>query len=78
VWFLHPGAGRVARVEGLDEARAVPGVAKVECRVEVGDVVRGREGVGQHTGRIVADTVTRDATARALEAAHARITIEVA
>lgn len=77
VWFLHPGAGRVARVHGVDDARAVPGVAKVECRVKAGDIVSEREGVGQNVGRIVADTVTRDATARALEAAHARIAIEL-
>lgn len=77
VYFLHPGAGRVARVEGLDEARAVPGVVSVECRVEPGDLVSEREGVGQHVGRVLAETATRDATARALTTAHARVAISI-
>lgn len=73
VWFLHPGAGRVVAVDGLDRARAVPGITRVECSLEVGQVVAPREGVGQHTGKIVADTSSRDETASALETARSLI-----
>lgn len=77
VWFLHPGAGRVTSVEGIDAARAVPGIARVECTVRPGDIVARREGVGQHTGRIVAETSSRDAAKTALETAHALVRIDV-
>ncbi len=73
VWFLHPGAGRVVTVDGLDRARAVPGVSRVECSLEVGQVIPQRVGVGQHTGKILADTASRDDTAAALEEAHSLI-----
>ncbi len=76
VWFLHPGAGRVVAVDGLDEARRVPGIAAVECSLAIGQLVARREGVGQHTGRIVADTGTRDETACALETARSLIRVE--
>lgn len=78
VWFLHPGEGRVVSVRGLDEARAVPGVTRVDCRLEPGQLVGKRLGVGQHTGQIFAQTSARDRTARALETARSLISIEVA
>lgn len=77
VWFLHPGAGRVVAVHGIERARAVPGIRSVQCSLTVGQQVGRREGVGQHTGRIVASTSSRDATARALETAHAMIHLEL-
>ncbi len=73
VWFLHPGAGRVVAVDGLDRARAVPGISRVECSLEVGQLVAQRVGVGQHTGKILADTSSRDDTANALETARSLI-----
>lgn len=76
IWFLHPGAGTIVRAEGIEGARAVPGIDEVECRVKVGDRVREREGVGQHVGRIVAETGSREATAAALERARAQIAVE--
>lgn len=73
VWFLHPGEGRVVAVDGLEHARLVPGIASVECTLEIGQLVSRREGVGQHTGRIVADTRSRDEAACALETARSLI-----
>lgn len=73
VWFLHPGEGRVVAVDGLDRARQVEGIARVECSLVVGQLVARREGTGQHTGRIVADTGTRDEAACALETARSLI-----
>lgn len=75
VWMLHPGAGRVAAVEGVDAARAVPGVHRVVCRVGPGDVVPVREGTGQDIGFIEASGPTRDAVAETLRRAHALVRI---
>ncbi|HEY8427511.1 MAG TPA: ATP-grasp domain-containing protein, partial [Sandaracinaceae bacterium] len=76
VWFLHPGEGRVVAIEGLESARAVPGIATVECSLELGQLVAARRGVGEHTGRIVSEAGTRDEAARALETARALIRLE--
>lgn len=78
VWFLHPGEGRVLAVDGLDRARAVPGIRRIECNLHVGQCVSRREGVGQNTGRILADTSSRDATATALASARGLIRLELA
>ncbi len=78
VWFLHPGAGLVVAVDGLEQARAVPGVTRVECNVRVGQVIGRREGTGQHTGRVVAHTSSRDETANALETARSMIHLATA
>lgn len=37
VWFLHADTGVVEGIDGLDQARAAPGVAVVDCDVSVGD-----------------------------------------
>jgi biotin carboxylase len=78
VCFLHPGEGQVLALRGVDDARRVPGIVRVECPLIPGQLVRRREGIGQHTGRIVARTRSRDHTARALEAARALVQIELA
>jgi biotin carboxylase len=78
VWFLHPGEGRVVSVRGIEEARAVPGVTRVDCSVEPGQLVERRLGVGQHKGQIFVQTSARDHTAHVLETARALIHFEVA
>ncbi|HJL17308.1 MAG TPA: ATP-grasp domain-containing protein [Sandaracinaceae bacterium LLY-WYZ-13_1] len=77
VWFVHPGEGEVQEVAGLDEARAVPGVLSVEVHARPGDVVRARAGVGEHQGRILARTPTREATVRALSRARERVRFRI-
>jgi biotin carboxylase len=66
VWMLHPGPGRVERIEGFDEARAVKGVRKLVCRLAVGDVVEARESTGRDTGWLEVSGLTRDAVAERL------------
>jgi len=66
VWFIHPGEGQVLDVSGVEEARAVEGVLAVECDLEVGQTISRREGTGQHTGRVLVVTGSRDRTARSL------------
>jgi biotin carboxylase len=77
-WVLHPGAGRVREVSGVEEALAVPGVTGARVRVRPGDVIRPREGTGQDVGWIEAHGATRDDVARALEAAHKAVRIVLA
>lgn len=74
-WILHPGAGIVTTVVGLDVARSVPGVREVLVRVAPGDVVPPRLGSGQDVGHIDAEGATRDDVAHALERAHAALAV---
>lgn len=76
-WMLHPGAGRVRRIEGLEAARAVPGVRRVVVRVVPGARIAPRLGSGQDIGYIEAEGPDRDAVAAALLAAHAVLRVEL-
>ncbi|MEZ6197031.1 MAG: ATP-grasp domain-containing protein [Planctomycetota bacterium] len=78
VWFLHPGAGRVATVEGLEAAAAMPGVVEVRCGLIPGRRVRERIGTGQSVGRVVAVGADRDEVAARLLPAVDSIRIELA
>jgi biotin carboxylase len=78
VWLLHPGVGRCRGVEGLERARAVPGVVDVRCRLQPGAEVTARESTGRNVGRILAIGASRDETARALRDAHGRIRFDMA
>ncbi|MEZ6016209.1 MAG: ATP-grasp domain-containing protein [Planctomycetota bacterium] len=76
-WVLHPGAGRLARVSGLEAAARVPGVRQVLVRVREGDTILPREGSGQDIGYIDAEGADRDAVARALHAARAALQFDL-
>ena len=76
VWFLHPGEGEVLGVEGLDEARNVPGVIAVDCALEVGQRISRRDGTGQHEGRVLAVTDDHASSARALREAMACLRVK--
>lgn len=78
VWLLHPGAGVVTAVEGLEEARALPGVESVTCRVRPGDEVTTRLGTGEAVGEIVATAADHDDCVQRLVAAKDRVTFTMA
>jgi len=77
VWILHPGEGEVAAIEGLEAARAVPGVRRVVCRLAPGERVPPRAGRGQDVGYIQAEGPDRPAVVRALECARAALAIRL-
>ncbi|QDU84661.1 argininosuccinate lyase [Planctomycetes bacterium Pla163] len=77
VWIVHPGAGRLRAIHGVDTARAVPGVRRVALKAEPGDLVAPREGSGQDLGAIFADGADRDAVAASLTAAHRALRFEL-
>ncbi|QDU68157.1 ATP-grasp domain-containing protein [Engelhardtia mirabilis] len=77
VWLLHPGAGTVRAVQGIDQARAVPDVRRVVLKVGRGDHVTERLGSGQDVCAVYAEAEERDAVARALSAATDAIHFEL-
>lgn len=77
VWLLHPGRGRVERIRGLDEARALPGVVQLSLRVQEGDDVDHRAGTGQEAGHIVVEGPDAGTVANRLRAAVEAFDIEL-
>jgi len=77
VWILHPGQGRVTRLSGHDQALAVEGVKRVSLRVQVGDEVGQRQGVGQEVGHILVCGADRDQVAARLAKSRQSLQIEV-
>jgi biotin carboxylase len=67
VWFLHAEAGVVDRIDGLDEARTVPGVSVVSCDVQVGDETHELRSSWDRVGVVMAFGLT---PAQALESAR--------
>lgn len=73
VWLLHPGAGVVETVLGLEDARSVDGVLTVECKLSPGQRVSVRRGTGELFGRVLVRTGSYDETEAALRAARAKL-----
>ena len=77
VRVLHPGAGTVARISGLEQIEALPQRARVVCRAQPGDVISERVGAGQEVGYVIFKAAEREDVARALYAARERIRFEL-
>jgi biotin carboxylase len=77
VWLWHPGAGVVAGVGGVEEARAVPGVERLRVRVAAGMEIGERVGSGQEAGHVMVVGRDRDEVAERLELAHGMVGIEM-
>ena len=78
VWLLHPGPGQIRQIDGLAEARTLPRVKRISLRVQPGDEIGQREGVGQETGHIMVTGETRSEVATGLLRAHQLIDIQIA
>jgi len=52
-WIIHPGAGTVHHISGLEKCREDPNVVDSKIRLAVGDTISSRLGVGEDVGRIL-------------------------
>ena len=77
VRILHPGPGTVAVAEGVEAARAMPGVEVCVLRVGAGDAVGVREGTGQEVGHVLVTGATAAEAEARLAAAVAAIRLGV-
>ena len=69
VWILHPGAGTLTALTGLDAAREFPGVRRVALKVAVGDRIGERLGSGSDVCAVYSEGASRDAVAESLSGA---------
>ncbi len=72
-----PAAGRLAAVEGVDAARAVPGVEDVVISVHVGDQIVPLPEGDRYLGFIFARAARADQVESSLRAAHGRLRFRV-
>jgi biotin carboxylase len=78
VRVLHPGAGRVVAVNGLEAIARLPQLVRLVCRARPGDLVAERAGAGQEVGYAIFQSERREDVAAALEAARREISFAMA
>ncbi len=78
VQLLHPDAGTVASIDGLEAAASVPGVKRVHCRLKEGTRVDTRLGSGQECGHVLTVGEDRETAVRSLNGALGHIVIRIA
>jgi hypothetical protein len=69
VWLLHPGAGRVRSVDGIQTARNIRDIVDIMCHIQPGQLTTERVGSGENGGRIIAEGLDQDACVAALRQA---------
>ncbi|MGB3542162.1 MAG: hypothetical protein WBA11_04465, partial [Rubrivirga sp.] len=74
--IFHPGPGTVLEVAGVDQARGMPGVAKVRVAA-LGREISEREGTGQEAGHAIVTGATAAEAESRLAGAVGAIRIEV-
>lgn len=77
-WVLHPGAGTLMSVEGLEALSSLQGVHHARLKVRTGDTIPEREGVGDDVGRVLFRAANAASLNQALERARSSLRIKVA
>jgi biotin carboxylase len=77
VRVLHPGAGTITCISGLEHIEALPELARFVCRAEVGDLIPERLGTGQEIGYVIFTAPRREDVATALDAARRLLRFEL-
>jgi biotin carboxylase len=77
VVVLHPGEGRVRRINGLDEVRAHPAHVDSLIKVEVGTDITERIGVGEDVGRVLLQAEDQEALDEAIRFVEERLVFEL-
>lgn len=77
VWLIHPGAGEVREVNGLERIRAMKGVVDASCNLHPGDIVGERIGSGESKGRILVEGASHQSCVASLEEAAKALRISI-
>lgn len=75
VWVIHPGAGTVKTITGLDSIKKLASVKSVNVRIKNGDIICKRAGAGQDCGYILFNATTRTELIRDIEQARALLQV---
>lgn len=75
--YFAPPAGRLVKIEGVDEAGKIPGVERIEMSVREGDRIKPVHYSGDRAGYVIASGANREEAVRAAEEAMAAIRFTV-
>lgn len=78
VWLIHPGAGEVREVNGLERIRTMEGVVHASCNLHPGDIIGKRIGSGESKGRILVEGASHRICVASLEGAAKALRISMA
>lgn len=73
--FPQAAAGRICRIDGVDDALALPNIKEVELYVGVGDLVHPLRSGSERFGHIISEALTRQEAERAARTAEQLIKI---
>jgi len=77
VLVIHPGAGEVVGVSGIEAITALAGVERVRCSLRPGDVLGARRGVGESKGWVMFLGSDRMGLLRAIRQVQGLLDIEL-
>jgi len=77
MWIYYPPNGVVKDIQGVEQARQLPGVKACRIMLESGDIINERLGSGEQKGYIIVTGADHETTVKRLERAFEAITIEV-
>ena len=52
-WIIHPGPGKIKKINGLDEVKKMPEVKEVRIKLKVGDTIGVRESSSEEYGHMI-------------------------
>ncbi|HET6977281.1 MAG TPA: ATP-grasp domain-containing protein [Pyrinomonadaceae bacterium] len=76
-FILSPGEGKLAAVEGLDQAQSIPGIREVKLYSPVGTEMRRNGDFRDRVGHVISSGSTLEQAVQAAETAHRAITLRV-
>ena len=58
-WVLHPGPGKIEKIEGIPTIKTLPSFHSKKIKCKVGDESQIREGLGNEVGHIIFQTKSK-------------------
>ena len=74
---LHPGAGEVQRIDGVEAVKAMTEVRRIRLKIDRGATVAMRRGVGEDTGHVLLQAPTRPLLFAALDRVRELLVIDM-
>lgn len=77
VHLIHPPAGTIKTLEGVNELSSLPGVEDVQVKLKVGEKLKKRETAGENKGRVLVKGKNRDEIIQVFENIRKILRIEL-
>lgn len=75
-WIVHPGAGTVTEIRGIEKLSDDPNIIDSKIRLKIGDEISPRLGVGEDVGRVILKAQSQQSLLSSLETIEAELQID--